>query len=150
MVLCRKPTCNQNRKPKVLTCAGLFCSCNFNLKGYHFTMKTKQKVKENCPKCSKCNASRSVCCWNCGNALLEFEPTTTQRLYEAKKYSKTWAYLCRLFGVHYIYFGRWWLFFLYILTCGGFRIWAIVDLFRIPGMVETANLELQYKYWLGE
>ena len=76
--------------------------------------------------------------------------TTKQLLYERKKYGKTGAYLCWLFGVHYIYFGKRWLFFLYLLTCGGFRVWAIIDIFRIPGMVETANMELQVKYWLDE
>lgn len=43
------------------------------------------------------------------------------------------------FGLHYIYLGKIGTQFLYWITAGGLVIWAIIDLFRIPGMVEAKN-----------
>ncbi len=53
------------------------------------------------------------------------------------------AYLFWLFfGAHYLYFRRPGTQLLFWLTAGGFGIWALIDLFRIPGMVDEQNLEL--------
>jgi len=43
------------------------------------------------------------------------------------------------FGLHYIYLGKIGTQFLYWITLGGLGLWAFIDLFRIPGMVESAN-----------
>ena len=45
------------------------------------------------------------------------------------------------FGLHYIYLGKIGTQFLYWITLGGLGVWAFVDLFRIPGMVERKNNE---------
>ena len=46
------------------------------------------------------------------------------------------AHMCWvLFGTHYLYLGKFGLQLLYWVTLGGVAVWAIVDLFRIPGMV---------------
>jgi TM2 domain-containing membrane protein YozV len=46
------------------------------------------------------------------------------------------------FGLHYIYLGKIGTQFLYWITAGGLGIWAFIDLFRIPGMVERKNNEI--------
>lgn len=48
-----------------------------------------------------------------------------------------------LIGAHYAYLGKWGLQILYWITLGGLGLWALVDLFRIPGMVRDHN-ELIY------
>ena len=47
-----------------------------------------------------------------------------------------------LFGLHYAYLGQWGWQVAYWLTLGGFGIWAIVDLFRLRGLVRNANHDL--------
>lgn len=47
-----------------------------------------------------------------------------------------------LLGWHYAYLKKWGWLILYILTAGGFFVWAIIDLFRIPKMVEQYNNDL--------
>ena len=60
--------------------------------------------------------------------------------YESRKKSGLIAYiLWFLFGFHYIYLGRIGIQLIYWLTFGGFGIWAIIDLFRMPGMVGRKN-----------
>ena len=44
-----------------------------------------------------------------------------------------------LLGCHYAYLGRWPLQLLYWVTLGGFLIWALIDLGRIPTMVMNKN-----------
>ncbi|MDT8341165.1 MAG: TM2 domain-containing protein [Longimicrobiales bacterium] len=44
-----------------------------------------------------------------------------------------------LLGFHYVYLRRWGLQFLFWITGGGFLIWWVVDLFRVPGMVRNYN-----------
>lgn len=44
-----------------------------------------------------------------------------------------------LIGAHYAYLGKWGLQILYWITLGGLGLWALVDLFRIPGMVKDHN-----------
>ncbi|MCT4624780.1 MAG: TM2 domain-containing protein [Schleiferiaceae bacterium] len=46
------------------------------------------------------------------------------------------------FGLHYIYLGKIGTQILYWITAGGLGIWAFIDLFRIPGMVERKNNEI--------
>jgi len=47
-----------------------------------------------------------------------------------------------LLGFHYIYLGKIGWQILYWLTFAGLGIWAIIDLFRIPGMVRNYNKDV--------
>lgn len=47
--------------------------------------------------------------------------------------------LCFLLGCHYAHLKKWGWLILYILTVGGFFIWAIIALFRISKIVEQYN-----------
>ncbi len=50
------------------------------------------------------------------------------------------AYVLWFFlGWHYPYLRRWGLWVLYVLTVGGFLLWAFIDLFRIPMLVKDYN-----------
>lgn len=63
--------------------------------------------------------------------------------FERQKKSVGISYLLWfLLGWHYAYLKKWGWLILYILTAGGFFIWAIIDLFRIPKMVEQYNNDL--------
>lgn len=80
------------------------------------------------------------------NAFLALPPETqalVARDYEPRKKSVLLTYiLWFFFGFHYLYLGRIGIQLLYWLTVGGFGVWAIVDLFRIPGMVEWKNEDI--------
>lgn len=53
------------------------------------------------------------------------------------------AYLCWfLLGFHYGYIGKWGIQLLFWITFGGLGIWAIIDLFRIPSLIDTYNLNI--------
>ncbi|WP_223601060.1 TM2 domain-containing protein [Chryseobacterium sp. GVT01B] len=63
--------------------------------------------------------------------------------FERQKKSVGISYLLWfLLGWHYAYLKKWGWLILYILTAGGFFIGAIIDLFRIPKMVEQYNNDL--------
>ncbi|WP_185145549.1 TM2 domain-containing protein [Chryseobacterium shandongense] len=63
--------------------------------------------------------------------------------FERRKKSVGISYLLWfLLGWHYAYVKKWGWLILYILTVGGFFIWAIIDLFRIPKIVEQYNNDL--------
>lgn len=63
--------------------------------------------------------------------------------FERRKKSVGISYLLWFFvGWHYSYLKKWGWLILYILTAGGLFIWAIIDLFRIPKMVEQYNNDL--------
>ncbi len=63
--------------------------------------------------------------------------------FERQKKSVGISYLLWfLLGWHYAYLKKWGWLILYILTAGGCFIWAIIDLFRIPKMVEQYNNDL--------
>lgn len=49
------------------------------------------------------------------------------------------AYVFWIFGIHYLYFGKPFVFLLYFLTGGGLFIWAIFDFFDMPRKVNSAN-----------
>jgi hypothetical protein len=66
----------------------------------------------------------------------------THYLYSKMKSSGI-AYLCWFFvGIHYAYLGKWGLQILYWITAGGLGVWAIIDLFLIPGKVDTYNYKI--------
>ena len=74
-------------------------------------------------------------------------PANTQSLvlrdYEVRKKSGLIAYiLWFFFGFHYLYMGRIAIQLLYWLTVGGFGLWMLIDLFRIPGMVVRKNEDI--------
>ncbi|MGA7708902.1 MAG: TM2 domain-containing protein [Acidobacteriaceae bacterium] len=74
-------------------------------------------------------------------------PSNTQSLvlhdYEVRKKSAFFAYFFWFFfGFHYLYLGRISIQLLYWLTIGGFGFWMLIDLFRIPGMVERKNEDI--------
>jgi hypothetical protein len=49
------------------------------------------------------------------------------------------TYLAWMVGSHYVYLGRQNVQFAYWFTAGGLLLWALADLFRIPGMVNEFN-----------
>lgn len=70
--------------------------------------------------------------------------TQDERMYvlTANKKDTGIAYLCWFFfGVHYFYLNKPLTNIIYWLTLGGFGVWAIIDLFRIPAMVQARNTE---------
>lgn len=63
--------------------------------------------------------------------------------FDRRKKSITTAYiLWFVLGWHYAYLRKWGWLILYILSVGGLFIWAIIDLFRIPKMVDDYNNNL--------
>jgi len=49
------------------------------------------------------------------------------------------AYLLWLIGFHYLYFNRFGTQFLYIITLGGFLIWALLDFIFMPKTISEYN-----------
>jgi hypothetical protein len=49
------------------------------------------------------------------------------------------TYLAWMVGSHHAYLGRWNVQFAYWFTAGGLVLWALADLFRIPGLVNEHN-----------
>lgn len=47
-----------------------------------------------------------------------------------------------ILGAHYAYLGKWGIQILYWITLGGFGIWALIDLFTIPGKVNNYNTDI--------
>ncbi len=70
-------------------------------------------------------------------------------LFLSEKKKKSTGIILALFGLHYIYLGKWLLLFLFAITFGGIYIWWIIDIFRVAGMVREANDKLMYKLIAG-
>jgi hypothetical protein len=47
-------------------------------------------------------------------------------------------------GWHYLYLGKISLQVAFLVSLGGFFVWAIVDLFRLPGMVARRNEDIAW------
>lgn len=62
--------------------------------------------------------------------------------YNRKAKGATAPYVLWFLGWHYAYLGKWGTQVLYWITAGGALAWAIVDLFRIPGMVRSYNKDV--------
>jgi hypothetical protein len=67
--------------------------------------------------------------------------------YKRKQKSTAVAYILFFFFVgigswHYGYLGRWGKQFLYWFTAGGFGIWALIDLFKMSGLVDNYNKDV--------
>jgi hypothetical protein len=74
-------------------------------------------------------------------------PANTRSLvlrdYEFRRKSRLFAYFFWFFfGFHYLYLGCIGIQLIYWLTFGGFGFWMLIDLFRIPGMVERKNEDI--------
>ena len=52
------------------------------------------------------------------------------------------CFLLWIFGLHYIYIGKWGVFLVFLLTAGGLFIWWFIDLFRIIGLVRDHNKDV--------
>lgn len=62
---------------------------------------------------------------------------------EYKEKSLNTAYLMWIFlGAHKAYLDNWGKQILFWITCGGFLIWALADLFRMKSLVKRANDKL--------
>lgn len=59
--------------------------------------------------------------------------------YMRRRKSLLIAYLLCLLGWHYLYLGKIGLQFAFFISVGGFLLWLLVDLFRLPGMVARQN-----------
>jgi TM2 domain-containing membrane protein YozV len=63
--------------------------------------------------------------------------------FERKAKSTGLAYLCLiLFGIHYAYLGRWGIQIIFWITCGGFLLWWLIDLFRVGGLIRDKNQDI--------
>jgi hypothetical protein len=80
------------------------------------------------------------------NELANLSPQKQEEFleeYKRKRKSIGVAYLCWiLFGLHYAYIKNWGMQVLFWLTLGGLWIWWIVDIFRIPGMINNYNKDM--------
>lgn len=63
--------------------------------------------------------------------------------YRRQRKSLLIAYLCFLAGLHYLYLGQTGMWLAYFLTGGGCSVWALVDLFRVPGLIQRYNEDRQ-------
>lgn len=66
-----------------------------------------------------------------------------EQSFQRKAKSTGVSYLLWLFfGLHYAYLGQWGMQFIYWLTGGGLFVWAFIDLFRIPSLVDSVNRDI--------
>lgn len=66
-----------------------------------------------------------------------------EQTFQPKAKSTGVAYLLWFFfGLRYAYLGQWGMQPLYWLTFGGMLFWALIDLFRIPGLVDGVNRDI--------
>jgi hypothetical protein len=74
------------------------------------------------------------------NKLSEEAKTEFNREFNRRQKSTVTAYfLYILFGWHYAYLKSWGMLFMYLLSFGGFGLWLLADLFRIPSLIRSYN-----------
>lgn len=124
----------------------------------------------NCPHCGLINPDSAECC-DCGYSFVTRRPphgltveprkgwsklvlaelaklTPAQQAqfteeYDRRKKTTDTASLCWFFlGWHYAYLGKWGVQILFWITCGGFFLWWIVDLFRLGSLVRDHNRDV--------
>lgn len=78
--------------------------------------------------------------WVC-SLPYEEERYLAKHLPERKKCFKK-AMLAWIVGCHYFFFGKAWTNVFYLLTLGGCLVWMLIDLYRLPVMVDDANEEI--------
>ncbi len=61
---------------------------------------------------------------------------------KAKSVGIAYLFLIVILAMHYGYLGKWGLQVVFWLTCGGFFIWWLIDLFRLPGLVKNYNKDI--------
>lgn len=81
--------------------------------------------------------------WVC-SLPYEEERYMAKHLPERKRCLKT-AIIYWIFGCHYFYLHKKWTNIVYWLTLGGFLVWMLIDLYRLPMMVDEANEDIATK-----
>ncbi len=79
------------------------------------------------------------------NELSRLDPQKQEEFleeYKRKRKSIAVAYILWLIGFHYLYLSKWGMQLLYWVTAGGLLIWAVIDLFRIPFLIENYNKDV--------
>src|SRR5690554_2479140 len=61
---------------------------------------------------------------------------------KAKSTGIAYLFLIVIFTMHYGYLRKWGLQVVFWLTGGGFFVWWIIDLFRLPGLVKSYNKDV--------
>lgn len=61
---------------------------------------------------------------------------------KAKSTGIAYLFLIIVFATHYGYVGKWGLQIVFWLTLGGFWMWWIVDLFRLPSVISDYNKDV--------
>lgn len=61
---------------------------------------------------------------------------------KSKSIGTAYLFLVIILAMHYGYMGKWGLQVVFWLTGGGFLIWWIVDLIRLPGMIKDYNKDI--------
>src|ERR1700677_1350121 len=62
--------------------------------------------------------------------------------YDKRRKSSVGYLLWFIFGTHYLYVKKAGLWIVYFITGGGFGIWALIDLFRMPSIMRDANEQI--------
>lgn len=78
------------------------------------------------------------------NGLAKMSPTQQEEFVEeyrrkAKSVGVAYLFLLIILAMHYGYLGKWGLQIVFWLTCGGFFVWWIIDIFRLPSLVKDYN-----------
>ena len=73
------------------------------------------------------------------NQLNQVEQKAFRQFYERRKKSTVITYLLWPLGCQYFYLNKWGIGALYLLSGGGFIVWAIVDVFRLGRVVKKTN-----------
>jgi len=81
------------------------------------------------------------------NELAKMNPQKQEEFVEeykrkTKSIGITYLFLIIILAMHYGYLKKWGLQFVFWFTGGGFFIWAFIDLFRVPGMVNDYNKDM--------
>ena len=81
------------------------------------------------------------------NELAKMSPQKQEEFVEeynrkAKSVGIAYVFLILVLWMHYGYLRKWGLQIAFWLTAGGFGIWWLIDLFRVPGLVSSYNKDM--------
>jgi len=80
------------------------------------------------------------------NSLSEEGKKSFKKQFSRRRKSGFVSYFAWFFlGWHYAYLGKWGVQIIYWLTGGGFLIWMLIDLFRMPWIVASVNAKIAYE-----